>query len=414
MEKFKRMLQMMEQQSAAALDRKRSARALWLNEWSRLFLRAFEPETRVAYTSLYGLPMELLAAFDVVPFDFEIAAAMIGTTELGVQLMEEAEGHGYSRDVCSFHRAALGASFRDELPEPDILLTTSHYCNGKYKTNEILARRYEKEPFLLFVPAEVSRASVEYVKAQLRRIAVKLGEISGRSLDEDRLREAVRSSNRARASHARILDLLRHRPAPWGGAELVSYSINGQLFNGTEVKERLNDEWIVCLEQRIEAGSDKSEEHRLFWFAWIPTYPCNLYEVLDTRGASVPLCENILLPAEELDEDDPFEGLALRCLEDRYVGSVTRRTQGLKEIFEAYGIDGAVLFATPACRQANGAFRHLQDSVEALGVPFLMLDMDIGDPRAYSPEQTRTRIEGFLEVLDAGQGEAHSGPAISP
>jgi len=28
-----------------------------------------------------------------------------------------------------------------------------------------------------------------------------------------------------------------------------------------------------------------------------------------------------------------------------------------------------------------------------------MLDMDISDPRGYSREQTRTRLESFIEVL---------------
>ena len=45
------------------------------------------------------------------------------------------------------------------------------------------------------------------------------------------------------------------------------------------------------------------------------------------------------------------------------------------------------------------AYRHLKDSLEKLGLPFLMLDMDISDPRGYSPQQTRTRLEGFVELL---------------
>ena len=33
------------------------------------------------------------------------------------------------------------------------------------------------------------------------------------------------------------------------------------------------------------------------------------------------------------------------------------------------------------------------------GIPFLMLDIDISDPRGYSEEQIKTRVEGFVEVL---------------
>jgi benzoyl-CoA reductase/2-hydroxyglutaryl-CoA dehydratase subunit BcrC/BadD/HgdB len=67
---------------------------------------------------------------------------------------------------------------------------------------------------------------------------------------------------------------------------------------------------------------------------------------------------------------------------------------------DEYHIDGALLFATPACRHANGAYRLLQDSLADLDIPLLTLDMDIGDGREYSPEQTRTRLEGFIEVLE--------------
>jgi len=31
----------------------------------------------------------------------------------------------------------------------------------------------------------------------------------------------------------------------------------------------------------------------------------------------------------------------------------------------------------------------------------LVLDMDIADPRGWAEEQTRTRLEGFIELLDS-------------
>jgi benzoyl-CoA reductase/2-hydroxyglutaryl-CoA dehydratase subunit BcrC/BadD/HgdB len=114
---------------------------------------------------------------------------------------------------------------------------------------------------------------------------------------------------------------------------------------------------------------------------------------------TVPLCETFRVFWDEIDEDRPFEGLALKCLKSPFIGPVTRRTEGLDRIVEEYSLDGALLFATPACRQANAAHRRLKDSVERLGLPFLTLDMDIIDPRGYSPEQIRTRLEGFIELL---------------
>ncbi|UCD57351.1 MAG: 2-hydroxyacyl-CoA dehydratase [Candidatus Hydrogenedentota bacterium] len=396
---FETMLEMMGKEAESVLKEKESANALLLSEWAKLFLKAYEPDKKVVYTSAYAFPMELLSAFDVVPFDFEIAGAMIASTEMGVATMNEAEDRGYTMDVCSFHRTALGASYNEYFPAPDILLTTSYYCDQKAKTNEILSLLYGKESFLLYTPSEITTASVDYVEKQLRQIGEKLSDITGQELDEDRLKEAVRSANRARRSHLMLLDLLKHRPAPWGSGQLIAFSINGLLFSGTEVKERLNEAFLRQMEKRIETGTLWPEKYRIYWFAWLPVYESNLFGILKENEVSVPLCETFRVYWDEIDEDNPFEGLALKCLKNPFVGPVTRRIQGLDRIIDQYNIDGALLFATPACRHANGAYRLLKDTVQKSGVPFLMLDMDIGDPRGYSPEQTKTRLEGFIEVL---------------
>lgn len=90
----------------------------------------------------------------------------------------------------------------------------------------------------------------------------------------------------------------------------------------------------------------------------------------------------------------------MKCLRNPFVGPGTRRTEGLEAIMDEYDLDGAILFATPACQQANAAYALLRDTVAGCGRSFLMLDMDISDPRTYSPGQTRTRLQAFVEVLD--------------
>lgn len=397
---YETMLQMMQEQTASALQEKESARALWLNEWAKLFLKAYEPGAKVVYTSAYAFPMELIAAFDVVPFDFEVAGAMISSTEMGVPTMNAAEERGYAMDVCSFHRASLGACYLNYFPRPDLLLTTSYYCDQKAKTNELISLLYGKEPYLLYTPAEINGDSIKYVEKQLRGVAGKLASVAGHQLDEDRLKEAVRSSNRARRSRLKLLDLQKHRPAPWGGGNLIGYSINGLLFTGTETLERLNAAYIRELQRKIETAALPPEHHRLYWLAWLPVYDSNLFSTLKEHGVSMPLCETLRVYWDEIDEDKPFEGLAVKCLQNLFVGPIARRLKGIERIIAEYHIDGALLFATPACRHANAAYRILKDRLAELNIPFLLLDMDISDPRGYSPEQIKVRLESFIELLD--------------
>jgi benzoyl-CoA reductase/2-hydroxyglutaryl-CoA dehydratase subunit BcrC/BadD/HgdB len=403
---FEDMLRVMERQSGEAFAETGSARSLWMHEWSKLVLQAFDPEKKVIYVSAYAFPMEILAAFDVVPFDFELASGMIGTTRMAVPAMLECEERGYSSDVCSFHRIALGGFYLNHFPRPDLLLTTSFYCDGKAKTNEILAILHEKEAMLLQVPAEVSRDSLGYVEQQLRQIAAKIATTVGQPFDEDRLKEAVRSSNRARKSQQKMLSLLKHRPAPWGGSQLISFSINSLWLAGTEVKERLNSLFVQEMEERIQADEGSPERHRIYWLAWIPTYPSGLFDILAEHQVSVPLCETFRVFWDEIDVESPFEGLALKCLKNPFVGPGARRTEGLETIAEEYAVDGAMLFATPACRHSKSTHRLLRDQTMQLGVPFLTLDMDISDPRGHSAERTRARVEEFIELLDEHRGSA--------
>jgi benzoyl-CoA reductase/2-hydroxyglutaryl-CoA dehydratase subunit BcrC/BadD/HgdB len=397
---FRTMLQAMEQRTGLTFRETGAAAALWYNEWAKLGLRAYEADRKVVYTSAYAFPMEILAAFDVVPFDFELASGMITATDMGVPTMVEAEELGYSPDVCSFHRTALGASHLEYFPKPEILLTASYYCDGKAKTNEILSILHNRESILLQVPAAVDKTSMQYVEKQLREITRRIGEAVGQEPDEDRLKEAVRSSNRARRSQRKMLELLKHRPGPWGGRELISFSINSLLFTGNEIKERLNDAFAEEMERRIEAGELRPESHRVYWFAWIPTYPCDVFSILKENEVAVPLCETFEIYWDEMDEENPFEGLALRCLKNPLVGPGARRTERMETIADDYHLEGAILFATPACRTTKTACRLLRDSMAKQGLPFLVLDMDIGDPRYYSRGQTRTRLEAFIEMLE--------------
>jgi len=74
---FKEMLTVMSEQTAQSLAERVSFRASWYKEWADLFLKAYAPDAKVVYTSLYAFPMEILAAFDVAPFDFEIAGGSL-------------------------------------------------------------------------------------------------------------------------------------------------------------------------------------------------------------------------------------------------------------------------------------------------------------------------------------------------
>jgi benzoyl-CoA reductase/2-hydroxyglutaryl-CoA dehydratase subunit BcrC/BadD/HgdB len=64
-----------------------------------------------------------------------------------------------------------------------------------------------------------------------------------------------------------------------------------------------------------------------------------------------------------------------------------------------YRVQGAVNPVNFGCRQAAGARSAVQETLGALGVPVLNLEVDCVDRRNWAEGQVRTRLEAFLEML---------------
>ncbi|MFH1243679.1 MAG: 2-hydroxyacyl-CoA dehydratase family protein [Pseudomonadota bacterium] len=374
---------------------------LFLRELFSTCLRGFDDDIKTVYVSGYAFPTELLWAFDVVPFDFEIACnnLPIATSGHGSTLMKISENRGYSRDICSFDRLIIGCQLEGMLPKGDLYLTSSYYCHGKARANEIVARNEGRESVLFDVPNEISQASLRYVMAQLKGISARLEEVTGQRLDLDRLKEAIRSSNRARASLLQINDLMKSKPCPWDGTRACLLALGGAIFWGSPTREKIHEMLIEELRERIEKGTALPEEFRVLWFPWVPVQQTNIFKILKENGASVPMAEAAYVWWSELDEDHPFEAMAHKALENYMVGPADRRVKSLSKMTEEYEVDGVIHFATPACYHENTAFPLIREAMKLKGLPTLYLEGDMTDERNYSPEHTASRLTSFLEII---------------
>jgi benzoyl-CoA reductase/2-hydroxyglutaryl-CoA dehydratase subunit BcrC/BadD/HgdB len=383
------------------LEKRSSGWDMFSKEMFSTFLRAFDESSKVVWVSCYTFPMELLWAFDVIPFDFEIAcnvlpAALGGN---GSSIMISAEKEGYSRDICSFWRLTLGAHFQGILPKGDLFLTSSNYCNGKAKTNEILASYQGKENILLDLPNEISNSSIKYVTSQLKDIATRLENLTGKKLDLDRLKEVIRWSNQARLSYQEVNQLMKTKPCPWDGYKACLLGISGCLFWGSPLRDEVNQVLIHEMKERINSGKVFPENYRILWFPWVPIQQTNIFTTLKENKINVVMVEAARVYWSEIDESDPFEGLALKALQDPHLGTADKRVKAILELAKEYEVDGVIHFSTPACRHENGSTRLIRDALRNARIAFLNLDGDMTDERNYFPEQTVAKLSSFLEIL---------------
>ena len=215
----------------------------------------------------------------------------------------------------------------------------------------------------------------------------------------DRMKEAIRLSNRARSSSQDVNELMKTKPCPWDGYPACLVGLAGSMFQGSPIRDEINQMLIREMRDRIDNGKLFSESYRVLWFPWVPAQTTNIFTTLKENQVSVPIAEAAMVWWSESDESNPFEALALKSFQNPHVGRAVRRIENIISHAEGYMVDGAIHFATPACYHENGSLRLIGDALKNKGIPVLNLDGDMSDERNYSPEQTLKKLSTFIEML---------------
>ncbi len=87
--------------------------------------RIFKFPHSSVFISLFA-PIELVHAFNLLPFSLEMLSAVSASMSLAPDLLTRAEKEWLSSDFCSFHRTYIELARTGLLPKPLFCMATSH------------------------------------------------------------------------------------------------------------------------------------------------------------------------------------------------------------------------------------------------------------------------------------------------
>ena len=332
----------------------------------------------------------------------EFFGAMLSGAGISRKYLELAESKGFSTDSCSYHRTIIGAAMDGLIPEPDILIGASIPCNGGVKALKRIGEIFNKEVFILNIPIEVTPDSINFLVDQYELMIEYIEAETGRKLDQNKLKQAIRYNNEAREYLVEINELCKNVPCPSNSNDLknfIIYILISGLKEGVEVVKAFRDEFKYRVDNGIP-GILPEEKHRLLWIQNRIQFKTDLLEQLEKNyGANVVFDELNHIWWEPMDENDPIRSLAERMVTHPIVGPVDRRIKVLKQLAKDYKIDGAVNPAHWGCRQTSGARALFKEAFQKIDVPLINLDVDCVDARNYAHGQIMTRLEAFMEML---------------
>jgi len=103
----------------------------------------------------------------------------------------------------------------------------------------------------------------------------------------------------------------------------------------------------------------------------------------------------------DMDPEKPYESMAKRLVYNINNGGAQRRIDAAIAYAKELRADGVIVFGQWGCKQTMGMSQLAKMALEEEGFPTLVLDGDGCDPRNVSDGQMVTRVNAFLEQLEA-------------
>lgn len=361
----------------------------------------------VGFGSLF-LPYEFFHGIGASPFLPEVMAGFTASLGISEKTLKKAASNWYSQDLCTFHRSASGALEMDLFPRPSFIISTNLACDAAQKSFYHYAKFYgiEKDYYLLDVPYENNPRSVKYLAGQLREMAENIMRGIGLEAGKARFSETIKLSNELREWALKVNGLrkkLLDYPPRYNG---LNYILPFHSLVGTKKAVILYKHMYTELKnlrdlQQKADPEKKSHPKRILWMHLRPYYKNDIFETIEQGNCKIVFEEinNVYWP--ELDPEKPFESMAKKVLSHPLSGIIDNRINALKQMASDYDIDGAILFSHWGCRHSNAGARIIKDSLGKMGVPLLVLDGDCVDRSNSGAGQIKTRLQGYMEILNS-------------
>jgi len=352
-------------------------------------------EKPVIWASFF-FPSEFIHAASCKAFYPEIAGGLVAALGLSSYPFQEVDKNWFSRDLCSYHRLALGMSFLRFFPRPAALLATTSICQGTASFFRWLSIIWKVPCYLVDVPLQENEESVNYVARQLKEIALSLS----RSLDFTFAWDEVFSFSQETVELIKKLEAKRKKreisfSPPTKNLEYLPYYYQ---FMGSEESLSFFEKLLRENKKGVESPDDRKAG--VVWLHLKPYFANQqLDALLEELGFEVLFEEFADVYKGHYCVRQPFETLARKVLHSLHFMRADFRVKRTLGWLKDYGGQGVIHFNQWGCRQSQGIEFLLRKSLSAAGYPVLFLDGDHLDQNHFSLEQLRTRLQAFREML---------------
>ena len=350
------------------------------------------------------VPIELIYAAGAVP------VSLCATSEKPISAAER----DLPKNLCPLIKASYGHAITDTCPFfyfSDFIIGETT-CDGKKKMFELLNE--VKPTHVMHLPQNnLDQKGYPFWADEVRKLKTKIEEFYGITISNSDLRKAIDDCNQERQHLINFFELSALDPTPISGLE----QFNVKEAFGFQYDIRKKNDELVKRTQELKAYWEKELKGTIDSRPRILITGCPLGGVkekilakIEELGAVIvgyDSCSGIRTQMEMVDENparDPIESIAEKYLKTNcsVMSPNPGRFRDLDYLIEHYRADAVIECTLVACHTFNLESHSIGKYVEQKGLPYMHLESDYSQADA---AQFATRIEAFLEIVQARKGE---------
>jgi benzoyl-CoA reductase/2-hydroxyglutaryl-CoA dehydratase subunit BcrC/BadD/HgdB len=229
-------------------------------------------------------------------------------------------------------------------------------------------------------------------------------------LDMDKLKEAIRNSDRAGVYWKKIMELRKHKPSPCSFRGLAGQILPLVTALGDKDAADFYMAYYQHYENQMKEGftpTEGGEKYRLIYNGIPIWHHLQFIDYFEKKGANfvwepyTSLSWGNKTPSGRLDPENPIRTLAEKYTNNNSNKPIKKRFEYFEKAIEEYDVDGVVMFSNRSCRpQSIGQDETIQMVRDKYKLPVLVFEGDQADAEGFNWQDATNKIDGFIEVLE--------------
>jgi benzoyl-CoA reductase/2-hydroxyglutaryl-CoA dehydratase subunit BcrC/BadD/HgdB len=253
---------------------------------------------------------------------------------------------------------------------------------------------------------------IDYVVEQLNDFFDFMYDQTGKKFNEQKFRKILDKSEQLAALWHEIYAYRKKIPTPYAFQDTLSSIFPMVLLPGLDTGVKFYKEILAELKTIVGEGKGSlppgEEKYRLIWEGIPMWYKIKFLYELANYGAIVVYEPYTLSfgPRKKLGlpRDKMIRELAKLMVHFPYNYNLDTRIQYFEQVIDEYKIDGVILHENMSCRPSCAGMIDLKNSIQRdKGIPVWLMSCDMNDPRSYTEAAMKTRMEGFIELMETNK-----------